>query len=331
MKAADESHAEVGDKANDAVRVNGAQVRATVIGEGGNLGLTQRGRIEYDLLGGRVVGDARQARLCTDFIDNSAGVDCSDHEVNIKILLGAAINDGELDRPERDALLVQMTDEVADLVLQDNYHQARTLGGSRAQALPLLPVHRRMITDMERTGQLDRAIEALPADEELEARGMTGRGLTSPELAVMLAYTKIIAEREITDSDLPDDPWTDGVVSAYFPTPLRERFADRMRPIRCGANWSPPRWSTRPSTGVASRSCIEEVEETGVSSADLIRAYVVVRDVFDLPPLWQAIESPDNHVPTSAQTSLQLRTRRLHRPGRALAGDQPPVADRRHR
>src|SRR6185503_18027639 len=127
------------------LRVNGAQVRATVIGEGGNLGLTQRGRVEYALTGGRVVKGTREAHLCTDFIDNSAGVDCSDHEVNIKILLGGAVADGALTMDERDELLAEMTDEVSDLVLRDNYEQAGTLGSSRAQTVSLFPVHRRMI------------------------------------------------------------------------------------------------------------------------------------------------------------------------------------------
>jgi hypothetical protein len=170
VKATEESHADVGDKSNDGLRVNGAQVRATVIGEGGNLGLTQRGRVEYALTGGRVVKGTREAHLCTDFIDNSAGVDCSDHEVNIKILLGGAVADGSLSVAERDDLLVAMTDEVADLVLRDNYDQANALGASRVQAAPLLPVHRRMISEMERSGHLDRALEALPTDEELALR-----------------------------------------------------------------------------------------------------------------------------------------------------------------
>jgi glutamate dehydrogenase len=311
VKSTDESHVDVGDKANDSVRVNGANVRATVIGEGGNLGLTQRGRIEYNLAGGRLVNAVRQAHICTDFIDNSAGVDCSDHEVNIKILLGGAVNDGELDREQRDELLVEMTDEVADLVLRDNYHQANTLGGSRAQARAMLPVHRRMITQMERAGQIDRTLEALPTDEDLDARVAAGRGLTSPELAVLLAYTKIIAAREITDSSLPDDPWTEAVMAGYFPTPLRERFGDRMHSHALRREIV----STALVNEAVNRGGItflyRGTEETSASSADLVRAYVVMRDVYDLPALWEAIESLDNKVPTAAQTTLQLETRRL--------------------
>jgi glutamate dehydrogenase len=311
VKSEDESHVDVGDKTNDPVRVNGAQVRATVIGEGGNLGLTQRGRIEYELSGGRPVDGVRQAHVCTDFIDNTAGVDCSDHEVNIKILLGGAVRDGELDRKQRDALLVEMTDEVADLVLQDNYGQARTLGNSRVQSRALLPVHRRMITEMERAGQLDRGLEAMPTDEELDARVAAGRGLTTPELAVMLAYTKIIADREVTDSSLPDDSWTNEVLADYFPTPLRERFGDRMR----GHALRREIVSTVLVNETVNRGGISFLyrgtEETGASTADLVRAYVVMREVYDLPSLWRDIEALDNTVSTTAQTGLQLETRRL--------------------
>ncbi|HEX8631943.1 MAG TPA: NAD-glutamate dehydrogenase, partial [Catenuloplanes sp.] len=198
VKASSETNAEVGDKSNDAIRVNGRDLRVRVVGEGGNLGLTQRGRIEFAVHGGR--GDltgtgatgapASGGRIFTDFIDNSAGVDCSDHEVNIKILLGGAVADGELTLTDRDKLLAEMTDEVSALVLRDNYDQAAALGNARAQALSLLPVHRRMIADLERSGHLNRDLEALPTDEEMAARGAAGAGLTPPEIAVLLAYVK---------------------------------------------------------------------------------------------------------------------------------------------
>jgi glutamate dehydrogenase len=160
--------------------------------------LTQRGRIEFALCGGHVA---------TDFIDNSAGVDCSDHEVNIKILLSRVIAAGRLDPADRNDLLAEMTDEVAELVLRDNYGQATALGNARSQSRSLLPVHRRMIADLERRGQLDRVLEGLPTDEELEARAENGIGLTSAEFAVLLAYVKIVLEHEILDSQLPDEEW----------------------------------------------------------------------------------------------------------------------------
>jgi glutamate dehydrogenase len=311
VKAAAEAHVDVGDKANDTIRVNGAQVRARIVGEGGNLGLTQRGRIEYATLGGSLVDGVRQAHIGTDFIDNSAGVDTSDHEVNMKILLGAAEADGVLTRAERDDLLAAMTDEVAELVLRDNYEQNATLGHSRAQARSLLSVHRRMITDMERSGHLDRALEALPTDEELDARTAAALGLTSPELAVLLAYTKILYERDIVDSSLPDDDWTDQVLVDYFPTPLRERFHDRMAGHRLRREIV--------TTGVVNETVnrggityvFRAIEETGATPADVVRSFVVVRDVYGLSELWQRIEALDAALPTTVQTTVYLELRRL--------------------
>jgi glutamate dehydrogenase len=302
VKAAIESHAEVGDKANDAIRVNGKQLRVKVVGEGGNLGLTQRGRIEFALNGGHI---------CTDFIDNSAGVDCSDHEVNIKILLGGAVADRELTVADRDDLLAEMTDEVAELVLRDNYDQACALGNARAQSLSLLPVHRRMLADLERNGHLDRALEALPTDEELQVRGDAGQGLTSPEFAVLLAYVKIVLEREILDSGLADDDWTYDVLAEYFPTPLRERYSDRMAGHRLRREIVTTALVNEVVNRGGTSFVYRAVEETGASPADVIRAYVVVRDVFGLRDLWRAVESLDNRVSTGAQTAVYLETRRL--------------------
>ena len=302
VKASTESHVDVGDKANDGIRVNGRQLRVKVVGEGGNLGLTQRGRIEFATAGGHI---------CTDFIDNSAGVDCSDHEVNIKVLLGGAVADGELTLAERDELLAEMTDEVADLVLRDNYDQACALGNARAQTRSLLPVHRRMISDLERAGRLDRTIEALPTDEELAARAEAGTGLTSPEFAVLLAYVKIVLEDEVVESSLPNDPWTAEVLAQYFPTPLRERCPDRMagHPLHREIVTTSLVNETvnRGGTSFVYRA----VEETGASAEDVIRGYVIVRDVYGLRDLWHAVEELDNHVPTSAQTSVYLACRRL--------------------
>ncbi|MER7281970.1 NAD-glutamate dehydrogenase domain-containing protein, partial [Dactylosporangium sp. NPDC000244] len=302
VKATGESHADVGDKANDYVRVNGRELRAKVVGEGGNLGLTQRGRIEYALNGGRIA---------TDFIDNSAGVDCSDHEVNIKILLDRAVLDGALDPKDRDPLLAETTDEVGELVLRDNYEQARTLGNSRAQARLLLPVHKRLIADLERRGLLDRALEGLPTDEELDARAEAGIGLTSPEFAVLLSYVKIVLEREILDSDLPDEEWTHDVLVEYFPTPLRERFAEAMaeHPLRreivttAVVNEA----VNRGGTSFFHRA----TEETGTGAADILRAFVVIQEVYGLGELRRAVESLDNQVPTEAQTEVYLGIRRL--------------------
>ncbi|WP_433084102.1 NAD-glutamate dehydrogenase [Dactylosporangium sp. CA-052675] len=302
VKATAESHGDVGDKANDYVRVNGRELRAKVVGEGGNLGLTQRGRIEYALNGGRIA---------TDFIDNSAGVDCSDHEVNIKILLDRAVAAGELDAAERNPLLAEMTDEVGELVLRDNYDQATALGNARAQSRSLLPVHKRLIADLERRGQLDRALEGLPSDELLDERAATGVGLTSPEFAVLLSYVKIVLEHEILDSDLPDEAWTDEVLVEYFPTPLRERFAGAMaeHPLRreivttAVVNEA----VNRGGTSFFHRAS----EETGAGAADVLRASVVVNEVYGLSELRRAVESLDNKIPTKSQTAVYLEMRRL--------------------
>ncbi|MEU5531027.1 NAD-glutamate dehydrogenase [Micromonospora chersina] len=300
VKASTQTNAEVGDKSNDAIRVDGKSLRCRVAGEGGNLGWTQHGRIEYASAGGRIY---------TDFIDNAAGVDCSDHEVNIKILLNTAVADGALDMPDRDELLAQMTDEVAELVLRDNYDQARALNNAQAQAASLLPVHRRMISELERAGQLDRALEALPPDEELAVRGETG--LTAPEFAVLLAYVKIVLEREIVSEGLADEEWTTDVLVNYFPTPLRERFADRMGRHRLRRDIVTTVLVNEAINRGGITFVFRVVEETAASAADVLRAYVVVREVFRLRELWDAVEALDNKVSPELQTSVYLDTRRL--------------------
>ncbi|MCA2217314.1 NAD-glutamate dehydrogenase [Jidongwangia harbinensis] len=313
VKAAGESHADVGDKANDAIRVNGRDLRVKVVGEGGNLGLTQHGRIEFARFGGPAGAGEEPAggRIFTDFIDNSAGVDCSDHEVNIKILLGGAVTDGELTLRERDELLAAMTEEVAALVLRDNYEQANALGNARAQAHSLLPVHRRMLTAMEKSGQLNRELEALPTDKELAARYEAGEGLTPPEFAVLLAYVKIGLEREVLADPLVDEAWTTDVLAGYFPTPLRERFAARMAGHRLRREIISTAVVNEVVNGGGTSFVFRAMEESGASAADVVRAYVVVRDVFGLPELWAGAEALDNRVPTGAQTLVYLETRRL--------------------
>jgi glutamate dehydrogenase len=278
------------------------------VGEGGNLGLTQLGRLEYARVGGR---QGTGGQVATDFIDNSAGVDCSDHEVNIKVLLARVVAAGELSEDERNDLLAAMTDEVGALVLRDNYEQAVALGNAVSQAHSLLPVHRRLITELERRGALDRELEDLPSDEELAARGDLGGGLTTPEFAVLLAYVKIVLEREILDSEVPDEPWTAEVLRDYFPTPLRERYADRMaeHPLRreIVTTVLVNEAVNRGGTSFFYRA----TDETGASWADVLRAYIVVRDIYGLKELWAATEALDNKVPTAAQTLVYLEARRL--------------------
>src|SRR5262249_39950214 len=220
VKARGESHADVGDKANDALRVDGEALRARVVGEGANLGVTGRGRIAYAQKGGRID---------TDAIDNSAGVSMSDHEVNLKILLGHAIATGALGPPEREPLLAQMTDAVAALVLRDNYLQGEALSVAEARGAAdfagALGRETRLIRELERSGLLDRGLEFLPDDETLAARAAARQRLTRPELAVLLAYAKMALDHEIVASDLPDVPELATDLRDYFPPAVRERFA----------------------------------------------------------------------------------------------------------
>ncbi|HEY3238173.1 MAG TPA: NAD-glutamate dehydrogenase, partial [Acidimicrobiia bacterium] len=226
VKAAAETHADAGDKANDAVRVDAAQLRARVVAEGGNLGFTQRGRVEYALAGGRIH---------TDAIDNSAGVDCSDHEVNIKVLLDTVVADGELTGKQRDRLLAGMEADVAAMVLRDNYDQTAALANALAQSGSMVDVHARYLRRLEAEGKLDRALEFLPSDEVLAQRRSNGAGMVAPEFAVLLAYTKIDVAAQLLASDVPEDPWLGGELTAYFPPQLADqRFADALRrhPLR---------------------------------------------------------------------------------------------------
>ncbi|HTC80752.1 MAG TPA: NAD-glutamate dehydrogenase domain-containing protein, partial [Acidimicrobiia bacterium] len=213
VKASTETHGDVGDKANDTVRIDAPELRARVVGEGGNLGLTQRGRIEFALAGGRIN---------TDAIDNSGGVDCSDHEVNIKILLDTVVADGEMTVLQRNRLLAEMTGEVAAMVLRDNYDQTGALATAAAQAAPMVDVHARYLRKLESEGGLDRAVEFLPSDEILAQRRSAGMGLTTPEFAVLLAYTKLDVVSHLLGSDACEDPWFERELTAYFPEPLRD-------------------------------------------------------------------------------------------------------------
>jgi glutamate dehydrogenase len=321
VKATGETHAEVGDKANDAIRVDGAELRAACVGEGGNLGFTQRGRIEYartpvraisvpDAAGGADLR-AEFGRINTDAIDNSAGVDTSDHEVNIKILLDGVVRAGELTQDQRNELLASMTDEVAQLVLRDNYGQNVALANSAAQSAVLLHAHGRYLKRLEAEGLLDRELEFLPAPRELAARQTDGTGLTVPELAVLLAYTKITLDRELLASDLPEVPALVRELHAYFPTALRERFRAQIEahPLRREI------LTTAVVNAVVNNAGITFVhrlrEESAATSADIVRAHLVAREVFDLERFWSAVEELDNIIPSVVQTRMQLQGRRL--------------------
>jgi glutamate dehydrogenase len=302
VKASAESHADVGDKANDAIRVDAGDLRVRAIGEGGNLGLTQLGRVEAALHG---------VRVNTDAIDNSAGVDCSDHEVNIKILLDRIVAAGDLTDKQRGVLLAEMTDDVGRMVLRDNYEQNVLLGNARKQSHQMLTVHQRFIRSLEGRGILNRKLEYLPGDAALVARGDEDLGLTSPEFSVLVAYAKIALTEDIVGSDLPDDPWFARILRDYFPPQLVDRYADRLasHPLHreiittCLVN----EMVNRGGITFAFRA----QEETAAAPEQVARAYTVCREVFDLRGFVTGVEALDNVVSTDAQTVLYLEFRRL--------------------
>jgi len=302
VKASTETHDQVGDRACDPIRINAADLRCKVIGEGANLGLTQQGRIEFALLGGR---------LNTDAIDNAGGVNCSDHEVNIKILLNSVERAGLLSRTERNGLLRDMTDEVASLVLRDNYLQSQALSVALSCAPEMLLRHQSLIRRFERAGQFDRAVAGLPNDEIIAQRKAAGLGLTRPELAVLLAHTKISLFREICNSNLPDDPLFAQELLDYFPTRLREQYQEHIQqhPLRreIVATMVVNSMVNRVGSGF-----VDQLQgQTGADDAAVARAYVAAREVFGLRRFWLAVEALDGKVPCPVQTTMHLESRRL--------------------
>ncbi|HUQ54833.1 NAD-glutamate dehydrogenase [Lentzea sp.] len=319
VKASTESHADVGDKANDSIRVDGGELRVKVIGEGGNLGLTQRGRIEFARAGGKVN---------TDALDNSAGVDCSDHEVNIKILLDHLVREGSVEQQQRNEVLAEMTDEVGELVLADNYSQNNVLGVSRAHAAPMLSVHARLTADLEARGALNRKLEAMPSVAEFKALEKSGQGLTSPELATLLAFTKLTLKEELLASDIPTIDTFTRKLPDYFPSLLRERFGAAIPNHPLARQIITTVVVNEVVDGGGISYAFRLAEETSASATDAVRAYAVVTQVFDLPSIWREIEALDNVVPTDVQDSMVLETRRLlDRASRWLLSNRPqPLA-----
>ncbi len=302
VKATSESNADVGDRANDGLRVNGADLRCRVVAEGGNLGFTQLGRVEFALAGGLIN---------TDAIDNSAGVDCSDHEVNIKILLDGVVAAGDMTRKQRDQLLVEMTDDVAAHVLADNYDQNVALAIARSQSAPMIDVHTRYVRSLEQEDLLDRQLEFLPGEKQFAEREASGLGLTTPEFAVLLAYTKTTNVEAVLDSDLPEDPYVLPELVRYFPPALQERFAALMPGHRLRreiiATVVVNDMVNRAGTSFDHRM----TEETGASVSDITRAHIVSRDVFRMREHWADIEALDGRVASAVQVRLFLELRRL--------------------
>jgi glutamate dehydrogenase len=319
VKASTESHADAGDKANDAVRVNGSALRCRVVGEGGNLGFTQRGRIEYALAGGRIN---------TDAIDNVAGVNCSDHEVNIKILLGGLVAQGDMTEKQRNELLAEMTDSVADGVLYGSYTQTQAMSLALFQAPGMVDVHARLIRRLEQLGALDPEIEFLPDEAALSERRNEGRGLTAPELAVLMAYCKIHLHAELLESDLPEDPYLRHDLERYFPSPLPERYAEQMREHRLRREIIATVVSNQLVDRAGTTFVFRLAEETGAPPSILARGYAVAREVYGIRELWQEIEALDNQVAAENQLAMQIESRKLvERAARWLVRSNPAQID----
>jgi glutamate dehydrogenase len=304
VKASSESNTDVGDRSNDAVRIDGRDLNCKVIGEGGNLGLSQLGRIEFARRGGR---------LNTDFIDNSAGVNCSDVEVNLKILLNGAVQAGELKLAARDRLLVQMTDDVAELVLRNNYLQSLAISTSEFQSKARLSESAYVIRSLERSGDLNRALEFLPTTEEIAERRKAGEGLTRPELAIILSYGKIWLYRALINSNVPEDPYLSTELTRYFPAPVQKRFGKRLKRHRLRREII----STAITNSLINRMGpvfpVRAQDDTGANPAAIARAYTIAREVFAARDIWEDIEALDNRIPAAVQHTAMNQTTRLLR------------------
>ncbi|MBB3140248.1 NAD-glutamate dehydrogenase [Halomonas organivorans] len=304
VKSSEETDAEVGDKANDALRIDGRDLNCRVVGEGGNLGLTQRGRME---------AAAKGVRVNTDFIDNAGGVNCSDHEVNIKILIDEVVSRGDMTEKQRNQLLADMTDEVSELVLRDNYRQTQALDLAEQLSRDGIGPFRRFITELEAAGQIDRELEFLPSDDELQERTHQDLGMTLPELSVLISYAKSALKGDLITSDVPDDPTITSYVERVFPSVLAERYRNEMYEHRLKREIV----ATQVANDLIDHMGIVFIrrlmDSTGAGRADIARSYVIARDSFQLPKLWEQVEALDNKVPSRVQYSMMLDLMRMLR------------------
>ncbi|WP_323752128.1 NAD-glutamate dehydrogenase [Marinobacter sp.] len=304
VKAASESHSDVGDKANDGVRINGGELRCRVVGEGGNLGLTQLGRIDYALKGGR---------LNTDFIDNSGGVDCSDHEVNMKILLNRAVAMGDLTQKQRNKMLEDMTDDVSSLVLKNNYRQTQAISIANEDTFIRLEEYRRLMNSFESEDKLNRSLEFLPDDEALSERKLVSKGLTRPELSVLISYVKGDLKQTLIDSNLPDNPLLEGEMYKVFPKGLTTKFKKELGEHQLRREII----ATQIANDMVNHMGITFVERlqqsTGADAATIALAWIIARDVFRIDNWWDKIEALDYHVSAELQLELMQDLMRLMR------------------
>jgi len=304
VKAHSEGHEAAGDRSNDSVRVDGRELRAKVIGEGGNLGFTQRGRVEYALGGGRIN---------TDFIDNSAGVNTSDVEVNLKILTNRLESRGRLTRKNRNRLLSGLTDEVAELVLRNNYLQSQAISTLQWQAAARLPELQALIRSLERNGELDRALEYLPDDETLALRRKQGLALTRPELAVVLAYSKISLNRQLLATDLPEDPYFAQELARYFPPVVRTRYTGDIGKHKLRREIITTAVTNSLINRMGPTFVSRAQAETGASAAEVARAYSIAREIFEARTLWAQLEALDNRIDALTQYRAYTASARLLR------------------
>jgi glutamate dehydrogenase len=304
IKSSKESDADVGDRANDALRINGSELGAKVLGEGGNLGATQLGRIEFAAKGGRVN---------TDFIDNVGGVACSDNEVNIKILLNGLVTAGDLTRKQRDELLYSMTDEVAQLVLKDCYRQTHTLSITQSKGSSTLKEKVRFIHALEKDGKLNRAIEFIPSDEELAERAAAGKDLTRPELSVLVSYAKMVLKESLVTDDITENPYYRQLLVKSFPLPLREKFNTAMdnHPLR--KEIIATKLANNIVNDMGLNFMVRMHEETGANEAEIALCYSVASEVFQMRDTWSAIVDLDNKIPAAVQTEMLYQLRRTVR------------------
>ncbi len=304
VKSCEQTHADVGDKANDAVRVNGRDLRCNVVGEGGNLGLTQLGRVEYALTGGAIN---------TDFIDNVGGVDCSDHEVNIKILLNQAVIDETITEKNRRTLLKSMTGSVTDLVLGNSYHQGQAISLAEQQALLRMGEYRRFIRALENSGTLDRKLEFIPDDEALVERFAQGKGLVRPELSVLISYSKVFLKQELVKTDISEDPYLSRAIESAFPSLLLDRFRDQVYAHRLKTEIIANELANDLVNHVGFTFVHRLMESTGTTVSEVVRAYVTTRDIFELSDTWKRIEQLDAKVEVTCKLKLMLRLMKLLR------------------
>lgn len=304
VKSKKESHSEVGDRANDSLRVNGADVQAKIVGEGGNLGLTQLGRIEYAAAGGRVN---------TDFIDNVGGVDCSDNEVNIKILLNTIMNNGDLTVKQRNKLLYEMTDDVGEIVIQDCYRQTQSISITQMMGVKQLKEQLRFIHGLERSGSLNRELEFIPSDDEISDRVVTGQGLTRPELSVLIAYGKMVLKEEFNIESITSNPYYNSYLVNAFPPKLRKRFANEMQehPLRSEII------ATKLTNEIINDMGLNFVhrirEETGANVTEICNAYTIIKAIFEMGELWGNVENLDNIIESDVQLEILDGMRRTLR------------------